>query len=697
MSKSNALLVSAVAIFIGSVAAAITKPEISFLRDFSLVDGNVYTRTPELKKWVEEQNDRTRKYLDAEPLAAKIKARDIELAPTNPPARFNTPSGDFFVKAGSLAIQVGGKESILVDKAKLNGSVVTDFKVSPDSTLVAYAVAKGGSDSVYWSTYSVKLGTDVGDTPTRIRIYTLNWASDSKGFYYPKWPELADEANMVANRVERTGGVDVGYHKVGTPAADDVVVFKNPYRSTVYAINDVPGTDLLVAHRTKLGFTHKLNVLLGSKQADGSYGWKNIVNSADHLGRVAAVTKDRIYVVTSELGNNYGLLAYSVDKPSEKKVIVDAQAGLVLSQVQRVGDVLIAQYYNADLQNSLRVFDLDGNLLDSPDYAALGLPLRGSVPALLVGGEQSNRAEFSYSAIETPAVTLSYDVSAKKFTALTNTRTVAFDGWRVDSDLLLIKSFDGQKIPVQYYKRSDQLAPEFVYIYYYGSNGVVNASTFNKKFQLMLELGGAVALVGTRGGGELGAKWYRQGMQDRLGSVKDVVWAARWLKANRVIVGNRVVASGRSYGGMLTNAVLAHYSADFDIFVPTVPVADLGYYMTDYHGSIGWDDIGFDRDADGQIVDTPEVRRKVLEFSPAHNIRKMTSLGAVISFTADQDERVGPHQTYLMTSILQKRFPQSAVYMFEAKGGHNARAEAVDEATFIAKTFGLKDFLPLKP
>lgn len=699
---ANAQITHAAALPIG--AGLISEVEIQALRSYeptAFENGAVYTKSASLNAWVQDRNTEARTYLDHQPIKAQIEQRATELASVSAPAPFNTPVGDFYLKQGSLVFAAAGglSEKILVDKSTLAGATITDFKVSPDSGKVAYATALGGSDSNYWSVLEVTSLKMLTLKPIRVRIYALGWALDSKGLYYSKWPALEVEFNLVKNNVERAGGVDVAYHRIGDDPTHDVIVFKNELKSTNFSVDEIPGTRMLVAHRTKLGFAHQLTMFVGVPRADGSFKWTDIVRSHRHVGRFVTATSQDVIAVSSEPGNHYGLVAYSIRNPMKRRTLVPA-SNEVLAQAQRVGDLIVAQYFSSNFEYSLRFFDLQGKELDRISLAGFAagtqkLSGRGALPASVNGGIQSRSISFVYSALETPPITLSYDFSTRAVSVLPNAKTPDFNGNLIESRIMNFKSFDGTEVPLQVYSKKGAGVPKFYYLYFYGSNGVVNASTYNIKFQNMLELGGAVALVGVRGGGEKGADWYKLGMKNRLASAADVAWAARSLKS--LHAGNvPVVAAGRSYGGMLTNVVMTHFSSDIDIFVPIVGVTDTDYYLTDYHGSIGWDDLGFGRDRHGQIVDSKSTRRKLRSWSPARNVNKMTTLGGAILFTAESDERTGPHQTYLMTELLRRKFPTRPVLMVESKGGHASRVEATDEATFIATFLGIQKLEPLR-
>ena len=147
------------------------------------------------------------------------------MAPTNPPAPAYTSTHEVFLRGGSLVALESQREVVLVDRSTLNGSVVTDFRLSPDGKKVLYSVAKNGSDSQFWSVYDLEAKNIIPDEPTRVRIYEVTWGLDSRGFFYSRWPDIKDEFRYVKTEFERTKGVDVAYHLLGSKAEQDSIVF----------------------------------------------------------------------------------------------------------------------------------------------------------------------------------------------------------------------------------------------------------------------------------------------------------------------------------------------------------------------------------------------------------------------------------------------------------------------------------------
>lgn len=669
---------------------SISSVPVTDLRNFNFDGRNVYIKNPIQKSWIEKENTKTIQLLNETPLYETLKKRFQELAVGSPAPRVDSDAGLIFIKAGSLVIESNGIEVLLVDKASLQGAVIVDFRVSPDGTKVAYAANTGGSDSNYWSIYDLLLKKVLEDQPTRVRIYDFNWSPESDGFYYSKWPILQDEFNFVSNQTQRKGGVDIAYHKLNTSANEDQIVFANQYQSTNFGMFKVAGENIYITHRTKLGFTHPIQALFGQKQSSGRIKWNAFKFPRNTLGRFIFANKEHSFFLSSELGNNYGIVAYSNQTGRRAQVLVPATSK-IMAQAQLIGSHIVIQYFDHEFNNTIHVVDLSGTVKAIIDFAELGLSSRGVLAQSFNARPGSDRFEFTYSSVDQPSVTISYQIASKKIEIRKSALANTFDRKLVASEVTYVKNEEGLSIPVMLYYRAG-FDPIYAGLTYYGSNGVVNAPAYNREFQMQIEMGAVLVLVGPRGGGDLGAKWYQEGMDDRMNTVSDVAIVARWIKTRFPSIQGRVVGSGRSYGGMLTYALAVHSPNEFTALVPVVGIGDVEYYKTDYHGSIGWDDLGYKRDKYGHLIVDTKTNNKVINFSPYQNIKQMKSSTAVLSISGAQDERVGPHQGYVMTEALKDHIPESATYFLEQSGGHNAKLDTPEKLAFYAKILGLTGY-----
>jgi prolyl oligopeptidase len=254
---------------------------------------------------------------------------------------------------------------------------------------------------------------------------------------------------------------------------------------------------------------------------------------------------------------------------------------------------------------------------------------------------------------------------------------IAFDAARIGHKLESYASTDGTGIKIQLMWRKDIPDPRFVYLYYYGAIGAVTLPTWNTTLQMVLDLGGVVAIANIRGGGEFGVEWQAPVKLDRRKTLDDIAEAARWLK-NRYKV--PVVSSGRSYGGLHTLASLARSGKDVDLFVAEMPVGDvLEFLENGEFGRSAWDDFGFAHNAAGDLRRTPQELEVLKAWAPTAKAFALQK--PLLIVTAANDERVEPRQAHEMAVALHR--PGSRLVFFSTVPGGHGAATAGNVLTFI--------------
>ena len=96
-------------------------------------------------------------------------------------------------------------------------------KVSDDGKLLAYGTAAAGSDWNEWRVRDVATGQDLSDHLKWIKFSSAEWTPDGKGFFYGRFPEPRQGEDLkAANYYQK-----VFYHRLGTPQADDALVWED--------------------------------------------------------------------------------------------------------------------------------------------------------------------------------------------------------------------------------------------------------------------------------------------------------------------------------------------------------------------------------------------------------------------------------------------------------------------------------------
>lgn len=665
------------------------------------------SNSAETKKWVEIQNAKTTEALGLNKslnMQKKLQDRLAARSPSNPAPFVETTHGDLMTKGGNLVLRLkDGTEKVIVQHVVHNSkekSVVAEFKLSPNGDLVAASLVRNGNDQNFWSVYRISTGEKLAG-PFEVRLNDFSFSHDSDSIFYTKWPSI-DEANA--------GVLYANNYTVNLRTLKQNIVFVPPAKDSreIYTIETFITTDgkpMLLASRTQgaaevpvaihVGELGKADLSKGEFQV-GFYKWKTLMPSKrERLGKVIGVRNGEILIRTAEEANYFEIEALNPITGARRKVVKEIK-GSVLVVSQLINDRLYNQYLNSQThENFIAVFDLSGRQLAKFDLSEFSIPKTGTLSPL-VGTHQSENLYFAYHDTLLPHVTFTLNKQSLKLTMVAS-KPVDFAVEKVSYKLIDVQSADGTLIPMKVYQRKDQVKPRFVYLFYYGHIGITQQPQWNKKFQHMLDLGGAVVIVSPRGGGLKGRDWQLKGKESETARIDDILAAGRWLRSN--FSDSPVLASGRSFGGLLTAQLMIQGSKYnlFDAFSSTVPVTDLNEFLNrELFGRMAGDDFDVPRDSNGSIIDSPEFREKMKRLSPLAQLKQLKEkdLKPVLISSGGSDDRVGEAQARFLTQALHNQFPNSKekVLLYEDPyTGHSSRSEDIREALFVMEVFGIKE------
>lgn len=191
---------------------------------------------PAVKSWSEAQNLHARQTLDALPNVPAIRARMTALMTDPTPSyasvvqvkdkvfalKRQPPKQQPFLVVMDCPIK-GTNERVLLDTDVLDpthGTSMDWFRVSPDATMVAVSLSSGGSEAGDVRVFDVATGKEVYETVPRVNGGTAGgdvaWASDSKGFYYSRYPRAGERPDS-----DMSFFTQIYYHQLGTPTDQD--------------------------------------------------------------------------------------------------------------------------------------------------------------------------------------------------------------------------------------------------------------------------------------------------------------------------------------------------------------------------------------------------------------------------------------------------------------------------------------------
>jgi len=205
----------------------------------------------------------------------------------------------------------------------------------------------------------------------------------------------------------------------------------------------------------------------------------------------------------------------------------------------------------------------------------------------LQGGREwdSSILRFSYASLTTPATVYDYDMGTRLREFRKQTEVLGgFSSEKYQSRRVFATAADGAQIPISvlYAKDTplDGSAP--LYLYGYGSYGLIIDSDFSSVRLSLVDRGYIFAIAHIRGGMDLGWDWYEDGkLLNKKNTFTDFITCAEHLINEGYTSKGRIVASGGSAGGMLMGAVVNLRPDLFKAVIADVPFVDVLNTMLD--------------------------------------------------------------------------------------------------------------------
>lgn len=188
---------------------------------------------PDTRAWLAAENRQTDAYLAAIPGRDALRTRIAELQSQEqyaPPwhhgdrylwAHFGRQNQPLIESAATL----DATAAVVLDVNRISndGSLsLAGFTASRDGRLLAYGLAAGGGDWTTWHIRDLVSGHDLPDELRNTKYYRPIFNRGGGGVYYSRFPSPKPGAELT----ETDHDCKVYFHKLGTPAANDVVVYE---------------------------------------------------------------------------------------------------------------------------------------------------------------------------------------------------------------------------------------------------------------------------------------------------------------------------------------------------------------------------------------------------------------------------------------------------------------------------------------
>jgi prolyl oligopeptidase len=606
---------------------------------------------PEVRQWSNQQNARTRAYLDRLPSRPAIVERLNQLYDNSSTSfssltyrggtlfalEFQPPKPQPFLVVLSSPDDPGSARAVVDPNAiDSSGSTTIDFyEPSLDGKLVAVSLSKGGTEDGTVSVFEVATGKKLADSVPRVNGATAGgsvaWNRDGGGFWYTRYPREGERPTEELNFFQQ-----VYFHRLGTPTAlDEYAIGKQFPRIAEIELQSSDDGKYLLARVANGDGGDFIHFMLGP---DGQ--WHQITRFSDRTSQAAFAPDGTLYLLSRKDAPMGKVLALSAPQYSvaKAKTVLTATRSSVDGFLP-VGGHLYVRYMSG---GPAKLFDVRAG---KPDHA-IEIPPVSSVGGLVRASGDELLFE-NQSFVEPPAW-YRYDPSTGqvKKTALFQTSPADFSDVEVLRQVAVSK--DGTRVPMTILRRKgtrlDGKNPTL--LTGYGGYGISQVPAFSVRRRLWLEHGGVWVVANLRGGAEFGDNWHEQGRLTKKQNVfDDFIACAEYLIKAKYTSPDKLAIEGRSNGGLLMGAALTQRPELFRAVVSHVGIYDMLRVETFPNGVFNVTEFG--------TVKEPDQFQALYAYSPYHHVKDGTDYPAIMFLTGDNDGRVDPMNSRKMTARLQ--------------------------------------------
>jgi oligopeptidase B len=508
--------------------------------------------------------------------------------------------------------------------------------VSPDGSLLAYSVDFDGSEFYTVHLRDLTTGEDLADEIART-YYGAAWSADSSTLFYV----AVDHAHR-PHQVWR--------HRVGTPTADDVLVYSDPdERFEVHVEGSRSGGMVIISSLAKDTSESWLvaadrpdepPVVVEPRRPGVLYFVSHAPLAGGAAGTDDSVNGEALLIVTNDDAQEFRLMSTPVrrpgraswteliaEDPAERLAAADVFAGYVVLTVRRDGAPLLRILRRDGAQEAVDIQAVDVHPGIEAGTIQLGRNDDYDVESVLVSVESYTQ----------PTAWYDVDLATGTRTLRRRREVPGYDPELYVSATYHVEAADGVLVPVTVVRREDTpldgTAPCLLYAY--GAYEFSYEPEFDVGLPSLLDRGVVFAHAHVRGGGEGGRRWWLDGSLDRKQNTFGDFVAVADALADGLVDPAGLVARGLSAGGLLMGAAYSQAPRRWRGVVAEVPFVDVVTTMLDETIPLTaqeWDEWGDPR--------RPDDFAWMLEYSPYDNPPPLADRPRLLVTAALHDPRV---------------------------------------------------------
>ena len=652
---------------------------------------------PEVKKYVEENNNITEQYFaDSKNLQkklfdeikSKIKLDDTSLKFKDKRYFYwtkTTAEGNYGKKLRQL-IDGSKSEEVIFDgdiEKKKHGSEyfgLGTVDVSYNDKLLSYSLDLVGSE--YYTIYIRDIATNkIFDEKIENTSGSVTWSLDDKSFFYSKLDKF--------HRARK-----IYKHILNTPVENDELIYEEKDETFTCGIGITSDEKFFVISTSDHITTENHFFPVDEKEIKPKLFLareKKIRYSIDSW-------KDGyFYLHTNKNAEDHKILRCKKDNLNEFEEYIPAKKGTIIGSFDFLDNHMI-RGESSDAIPKLYIRDLKTN---KEEEIKISSEQVGSPGAFLMQRDtNTTRIRVAWESMATQGKIYEYDVLTKEKKLVKEVEIPSgHDPDKYVVERLKAKSHDGRMIPITLVRRKDIMldSKSKMVLYAYGAYKHSVGVSFSSSRFCLVDRGITFAIAHVRGGGEMGEHWHKEALFERKkNSFLDYIAVANHLIEQKYTYKSGICFLGGSAGGLTGTAVANMAPELFFSMLLLVPFCDPLTTMLNEKLPL----TPSEWELWGNPIKSKKYFESILSYSPYNNLRR-TSYPPMLVTTSLFDSRVLYSEPIKYVAKLRELKSDKNLQLLKCKmkaashggpsGRDNSIKELAEEFSFILKTAGIKN------
>lgn len=404
-------------------------------------------------------------------------------------------------------------------------------------------------------------------------ISSIIWHESGNGFFYLKVNE-------------KWRHQDVYYHTLGTPKAQDMLVYHEDDETFAVTVNKTGSKEYIVISTSSRLETEKY--YLSAKEEDFK---PKLIKAREKDIRFSLTHKDKyFYFNINDKGNNFRVVRVPVSALEE--------SGWTNNWEQYAEEIFAhsAEKYIESFFARKNYFTMESKVRGLPKLEIFNSKLKKIKEITFADEAYESGAmytafdqdvlRYTYSSLRTPSQVLEYNLDTGKTVVLKEQEIPSgFESSHYKLQRKWIKARDGEMVPITILYSKNHLKEDGnnpLYLYGYGSYGMSVPLRFRTSIFSLVDRGFVYVIAGIRGGDDLGLDWHEQAkFTKKKVTFFDFIDVANYLVESNYTTEGNITIVGGSAGGMLVGYCLNERPQLYKAAVMHVPFVDVLNTMLD--------------------------------------------------------------------------------------------------------------------